>query len=65
MPNAQDSAGGRHGRDRNLLLRSDRLGPYEAAYDTLRGYDQPAPLVARPPAAEFLFRGREEDEAEA
>ena len=63
MPDAHDSAGGRHTRDRNALDRGDRLGPYEAAYDVRRGYDQPVRAPAsRTAAAAVQLRGRRDDE---
>jgi hypothetical protein len=41
-----------------------RLGPYETAYDTRRGYDTPPPRPATADEREavVVFRGRERDE---
>ncbi|HEX8432896.1 MAG TPA: hypothetical protein VF625_16540 [Longimicrobium sp.] len=39
-----------------------RLGPYETAYDTRRGYDTPPPPSADERASVVVFRGRERGE---
>ncbi|HEX6041087.1 hypothetical protein [Longimicrobium sp.] len=62
MPYSMDRAVSRHGRDRDLFADGPRLGPYEAPYDTRRGYDQPLRRVTRDEreVATILFMGRED-----
>ncbi len=68
MPYGSDRAASRFGRDRDVLPDAPRLGPYEAAYDVRRGYEQPLRRLPRDrddgPAV-VLFMGRDEGEDRA
>lgn len=61
MPYSADRAASRHGRDRDVFPDGARVGPYEAPYDTRRGYDQPLRRMPRDEraAATVLFMGRD------
>lgn len=62
MPNIETAAA-RHARDRNVFPHDGAPGPYEAAYDVRRGYDEPlrAASRVRERPETLQFRGRGED----
>jgi len=49
-----DTAASRFGRDRDLLPDAPRPGPYEAAYDVRRGYQQSLDRAPRQPRRKGL-----------